>query len=331
MSPTTSASPARRASPASSTIGRSAAGPRRCWPGRLCGHRPSDGGARPVAVAPPVGRIRQGAGSRAAAADHGRGHLRADRRRRGDGECAAASVAGRGHGHSVHLAPHARGRGAGRYLLGVSQRPAHRDVSPGQPQPARDHQPDDRAGDRADLPAEAAAGNGDSGSGAGGARSCLEQPAAGDFAWCRRGRDPRPWRTGRAGAAGTAAGAVRRAEGRARQRGGGRQAASHSPDPRRRCPAAILDRPGAGGPQDRGAAAAAAACGTTSASPRSTGCGGACFSTARAEQRLVARGDRAPAHQDSLAVEQLSARCPAAISRRSCWANGWRPTPASCC
>ena len=65
---------------------------------------------------------------RAAASDPRRGDLGADRRRRRAGLSGSCTTAARGPGPALHLASHARDRGAGRHLLGVPQRAPRRDL-----------------------------------------------------------------------------------------------------------------------------------------------------------------------------------------------------------
>ena len=89
--------------------------------------------ARSAAVAAPDGRDRQGAWPKAAASDPRRGDLGAHQRRRREGLCAAGAAEGAECRHPLHLAPHARGRGAGRSRLGVPQRPSHRNIRQGRP------------------------------------------------------------------------------------------------------------------------------------------------------------------------------------------------------
>ena len=92
---------------------------------------PAPAGARPAAVAPPDGRDRQGARPEAAASHPRRGDLGADQRRCREGLRAAGAAQGAGRRHPLHLAPHARDRGARGPRLGLPQRPPHRDLRQG--------------------------------------------------------------------------------------------------------------------------------------------------------------------------------------------------------
>ena len=144
---------------------------------------------------------------------------------------AHAPPAARGRpGDPLHLAPHARDRGAGRRLLGVPQRPPHRDLRQGQQDRRRDRPADDRPRVHAGVPAQARARCG-AGAGARGRAPELGRPAAGHLAQRRQGRDRRPRRPRRPGPARAAAGAVRRAARRRRQRPDRRPARSGSTSP----------------------------------------------------------------------------------------------------
>ena len=101
-------------------------------------------GAQPAAVAPADGGDRQGVGPQAAPADPRRGDQRADRRRRGKSLRHPARPARPGPVAALHLAPHARDRGAGRHLQRVPQRPAHRHVRQGRAERRADRPHDDR-------------------------------------------------------------------------------------------------------------------------------------------------------------------------------------------
>ena len=116
---------------------------------RRRGHPSAGAGRQPVAVAPPDGRDRQGAGARTEDPDPRRGHLGADRGRRAARVRAAQAAARRGPGDRLHLAPHARDRRAGRRLLGVPQRPARGDLRRRAQDRHRDRRNDDRPRGRA--------------------------------------------------------------------------------------------------------------------------------------------------------------------------------------
>ena len=88
-----------------------------------------------------------------------------------------APPAPRGRGDPLHLAPHARDRGAGRHGFGVPQRPPHRDLRQGRARRRRDRAADDRARDLRAVPAQARPRRAQAA--AGGRRPRLGGPAAG--------------------------------------------------------------------------------------------------------------------------------------------------------
>ena len=117
--------------------GHSGVAPRSCWPRSAA--KTSTRGCRCATCrcrAASWSRLAKALDAPAAAADPRRGHLGTDRGRRRDGLRHPAATARRRRNDPVHLAPDARDRGAGRHLLGLSQRPPHRDVRAGHPHAA---------------------------------------------------------------------------------------------------------------------------------------------------------------------------------------------------
>ena len=115
----------------------------------------------------------------------------------------------RGHRHPLHLAPHARGRGARRPGLGVSQRTSYRDFRQGVRSTADIVQLMIGRDIATQYPAKPARGAGEAGAGAG--EPVLGEATRPHFARRRRRRDRRPRRPRRAGPEIAAAGVVRRA------------------------------------------------------------------------------------------------------------------------
>ena len=102
-----------------------------CWPASAARTSTRAARPRPAAVAPADGRDRQGARPQAAAADPRRGDLGADRAptsRRSTRCCSGCSD--EGLSHPLHLAPHARDRGAGRHAARCSATAATSRPSP---------------------------------------------------------------------------------------------------------------------------------------------------------------------------------------------------------
>ena len=198
-------------------------------------------------------------------------------------------------------------------LLGVPQRPPHRDLRQGRALDARDRAADDRPRHRGAVSAEAAAPR--AGAGARGREPRLGGPARRHLARRRRRRDRRPRRPRRPGPEGAAAGPVRRAARR-------RPAASRSTAAR--CAPARRRRPSRRAigialvPEDRKTEGpdAADVDRRQSRSHRLDASSRAGLSSIAAEQRRGRRGDRASCRSRSAPRAMRCRRCRAATSRR---------------